>query len=132
MTNKFISFLEAVGTDFKNGLAKIDPFLKEGIALAEAAAPEVAVLDPALGVIFSTVIATVSTIEQKFAAMGAQSGTGAQKLATAISILQPVVSQAFSAAGKPSDTGTVTNYINAVVGFLNAIPASVTPATPAS
>lgn len=127
MTNKFVSFLEDIGRDFKNGLKKIAPL---ATAIAQAAVPEIEALDPALGAVFSTVVATVSTVEQKFAAMGQQNGTGTQKLAQAITILEPVVSQSFAAAGKASDTTTVTNYINAVVAFLNAIPASGTaPAT---
>jgi len=126
MTNKFVSFLEEVGKDFKNGLAKIAPFIEKGLQIAAVAEPEIAVLDPALGPIFSTVVAEVSNIEQKFAAMGKQTGSGAEKLATAVTILQPVVAQAFNAAGKPSDGATVGNYISAVVNFLNAIPAGGT------
>lgn len=130
MSNRFVTLLDDIGKDFKNGFVKIDPFLKEGIQLAQDAAPEIAALDPALGAVFSTVVATVSSVEQKFAAMGTQTGTGAAKLAEVVTTLQPVVSQVFAAAGKASDTATVTNYINAVVGFLNAIPAAGTATTP--
>jgi hypothetical protein len=131
MANKFVTFLETIGHDFKIGLVKLDPWVKEGIVLATAAETEVSALDPAIGVIFKTVVATVSSIEQKFTAMGQQTGTGVQKLAEATTILQPIIQQAFAAAGKPSDGATVSNYINAVVGFLNSIPASTTPAPPA-
>jgi hypothetical protein len=135
MSNKFVSFLEAVGQDFKNGLAKIAPWVAKGVAIAQVAEPEVAALNPGVGAIFSTVVATVSSIEQKFAAMGQQTGTGVQKLAEATTILQPVVSQAFSAAGLAADTPTVQNYISAVVNFLNAIPSGTAsapaPAAPA-
>src|ERR1700683_1863550 len=110
MTNKFISFLDDIGADFKNGLAKLLPVVAEGVKIATLAEPEVTALDPAVGVLFQTVVGTVSTIEQKFAAMGQQTGTGTQKLATAVTILQPIVSQAFAAAGKPSDATTVSNY----------------------
>lgn len=134
MSNKFVTFLDTVGHDFKVGLQKLDPWVREGIVLATAAETEVSALDPAIGVIFRTVVATVSSIEQKFAAMGQQAGTGVKKLAEATTILQPVVAQAFAAAGKVADLATVQNYISAVVGFLNAIPASVTaaPAPPAA
>jgi hypothetical protein len=124
MANRFVTFLENLGSDFKRGLAALDPFVKKAIAIAQAAEPEIAALDPAIGVIFTTVVTTVSTIEQKFAAMGQQTGTGVQKLAEATSILAPVVTQAFTAAGKVADLPTVQNYISAVVNFLNAIPAS--------
>jgi len=131
---RVVTFLESIGHDFKVGLQKLDPFIKEAVVLGTAAEAEVSSLDPGLGVIFKTVVSTVSLIEQKFAAMGEQSGTGTQKLAQAITILQPVVAQAFSAAGKASDATTVSNYVEAVVDFLNAIPANgaAAPATPAA
>ncbi|MGA3295295.1 MAG: hypothetical protein ABSE45_15105 [Candidatus Acidiferrales bacterium] len=129
MSNKFVSFLETVGKDFKNGLKKIEPVIT---SLAQAAELEVDALDPALGGVFTTAVAEVVSIEQKFAAMGQQSGTGAQKLATATTILAPVISQAFAAAGKASDATTVQNYIQAVVNFLNAIPASSSASAPAA
>jgi hypothetical protein len=132
MAKKFVTFLEAIGHDFKVGLQKLDPFMRKAVAIAQAAEPEIAALDPAIGVIFTTVVSTISTIEQKFAAMGAQSGTGAQKLAEATTILQPLVTQAFTAAGKAADAATVQNYISAVVNFLNAIPASPTATVPAA
>lgn len=123
----FISFLTQIGKDFEKGLAELDPWIKQGIAVAQAAELPVSAIDPAIGVIFQTVVATVSSIEQKFAAMGKQGGTGTQKLAEAVTILQPVVSQAFAAAGKASDVATVSNYISKTVDFLNAIPAFSTP-----
>ena len=76
MSNKFVTFLEDIGADFKNGLAKLLPIVSKVVAVAEVAVPEVAALDPAVGAIFQTVVGTVSTVEQKFAAMGQQSGTG--------------------------------------------------------
>lgn len=132
MANKFVTFLESIGHDFKVGLTKLDPFIKDGIGIATAAEGEISTLDPALGVIFKTVVTTVSEVEQKFAAMGTQTGTGIQKLATAVTILEPVVSQAFSAAGKASDTATVSKYISSVVDFLNAIPVSDPTTAPKS
>jgi hypothetical protein len=128
MTNRVITFLEDIGKDFQNGLAKLIPIVAKGVTIAQEVAPYISAIDPAFGAVFQTSVAAISTIEQKFAAMNQQTGTGTQKLANALQILTPVVSQAFAAAGKPSDTATVTNYINAVVGLLNAIPASTTPA----
>ncbi|MBZ5697116.1 MAG: hypothetical protein LAN18_01065 [Acidobacteriia bacterium] len=133
MANKFVSFLQSLGRDFKAGLSKLDPFVKKAISVAQAAEPEITALDPAIGTIFTTVVTVVSSIEQKFAAMGQQTGTGVQKLAEATSILAPVVTQAFTAAGKAADLPTVQNYISAVVNFLNAIPATPAPSsTPAT
>jgi hypothetical protein len=125
MANRFVTVLQKIGHDFKIGLDKILPF-------AVAAEAPIAALDPALGALFQTAVGVVSSIEQKFTAMGQQAGTGAQKLAEATQILFPVVQQIFSSAGKQSDLGTVQNYISQVVNFLNAIPAAGTaPASPA-
>lgn len=129
MANRFITFLEAIGKDIEHGLARLQPIAERVLGIAQAAEPYVSALDPAIGPLFTTVVGTVSSIEQKFAALGKQSGSGAQKLQEATTILQPVIQQAFAAAGKPSDGQTVQNYISAVVGFLNAIPASE-PAAP--
>lgn len=128
----FITLLETIGHDFKVGLEKIDPFIKEAVAVAQAAEAPISALDPAIGALFATTVATVSTIEQKFAAMGQQAGTGAQKLAQATTILSPVVTQVFTAAGKVADLATVQKYISAVVDFLNAIPANGTVIAPAA
>jgi hypothetical protein len=128
MANKVVTFLEAIGRDVKNGLVKIDPFIQKAITMAQVAAPEISALDPALGAVFSTVVATVSSIEQKFVALNQQTGTGAQKLAEATTILGPVITQAFQSSGKAADLPTVQKYISAVVNFLNAIPQSVAPA----
>ena len=130
MTNRFVSFLEAIGHDFKIGLQKLDPIVKEGITIAQAAEGPIAAIDPAIGTIFTTTVGVVSEIEQKFAAMGQQTGTGVQKLAEATTILQPVIAQAFAAAGKASDGTTVSNYISKLVDFLNAIPASGSATSP--
>jgi hypothetical protein len=131
MSDKVVTFLQHVGRDFKNGLRYIDPLVKKGIVLAEIAAPEVALLDPALGPIFMTVVATVASVEQKFTAVGKQDGTGVQKAAEVSTILQPIISHTFAQAGKPSDADTVNKYINSIVAFLNAVPVAVSAAAPA-
>ena len=103
MANKVVTFLEDIGHDFKVGLGKLDPFIKEAIVVATKEEDVVSNLDPALGAIFKLTVATVSSIEQKFAAMAQQTGSGVQKLAEATTILEPVIAQAFSAAGKASE-----------------------------
>lgn len=123
MASKFVTLLEDAGKDLEKGIAKVIP-------IAEEAEPILSALDPALGGVFTTVVGIVTQTEQKFAALGQQSGTGTAKLADALAIASPVVTQAFAAAGKPSDGTTVTNYINSVVNLLNNIPASAPQPTP--
>ena len=84
MPNKFVSFLSAVGKDFKKGLdyaLKLEPAVEAGLAIA----------DPPIAALLHVTTATIMATEQKFAAMGQQSGTGPQKSAAAIQILEPVV-----------------------------------------
>lgn len=131
MSTKSLTFLQHVGQDFKNGLRYIDPLVKKGIVLAEIAAPEVALLDPAIGPLFLTVVATIASVEQKFAAVGKQEGTGTQKAAEVTTILQPIIAHTFAQAGKPSDAATVNKYVESIVAFLNAIPVAVTATAPA-
>jgi hypothetical protein len=115
----FKSFLTKVGEDF----AKALPWIEKGASL-------VAVFDPSLGALFNTTVNIVATVEQKWAALGQQSGTGTQKLADALTIGEPVIAQGLKLAGKSSSTADVTNYINSVVAVMNTIPAPATaPAT---
>ena len=117
MSNKFVGFLEAVWRDF----AKALPWAQKAIGV-------LSVFDPALGALFSTTANIVATVEQKYAALGKQTGTGVQKLADALQIGEPVIAQGLSLAGKASDTAAVTGYINSVVTVLNSAPAPTAPA----
>jgi hypothetical protein len=121
MSNKFVSFLEAVGRDFQKGLLAILPYA------AGPAEVAVAAFAPALGPMFNTTVSAVVLAEQKYAALKLQTGTGASKLADVVQLIGPVVSQGLADAGKANDTAAVAGYINSVVAVLNAAPAP-TPA----
>jgi hypothetical protein len=112
----FKSWLEKVGEDFEKAL----PWLQK-------TGEVVSIFDPSLGALFNTTLNIVSTVEQKYAALGKQTGSGAAKLADALQIGEPAISQLLKLAGKASDTAAVTAYINSVVTVANTIPAS-TPA----
>lgn len=117
MSNKFISWLEQAGKDFAKGIEAILPIAETaGVVAVSSFAPE-------LGPAFNTTVTAVALAEQKYAALGQQTGTGAQKLADVLNIAQPVISKALADAGKSSDTASVTNFINSVVTILNAVPA---------
>jgi len=113
----FISVLDAIGHDFKTGLDKILPWATGAGQVA------VDIFAPTLGPLFQSTVAAVANVEQKFAAMGQQTGTGVQKLAEAATIMGPMISQALTIAGKTADQAAVNGYINAVVAVLNAAPA---------
>jgi hypothetical protein len=116
MANKFVSFLEAVGRDFMKGLAAATPY-------APTAELAVGIMAPELGPVFNTTVSAVVLAEQKYAALGKQSGTGPQKLADVLQIAGPVIAQGLAVAGKAADTAAVTGYVNSVVNVLQAMPA---------
>jgi hypothetical protein len=61
----------------------------------------------------------VALIEQKYAALGTATGTGAQKLAEALSVVTPTVTQLLAAEGLPVNATYIQNIVNAVVAILN-------------
>lgn len=113
--NKFLTFLDAAGHDFKVGLDHLLP-------IASAVGNGISVVNPVLGGLIQTSVATVISIEQKFAAMGQQSGTGEQKGAQALAILYPSFQSLFAQLGVKVNTTQVGNYIAAIVAALNAFP----------
>jgi hypothetical protein len=119
MTNKFWSFLEAVGRDFKKGLTFILPFAQGAGEVA------ISLFAPALGPLFNQTVNAVITAEQAAAAVGKQTGSGAQKLAAVVQLMGPLIAQGLVDAGKASDIAAVQSYINAVVQVLNAAPSPI-------
>jgi hypothetical protein len=119
----FISFLKAVGNDFKKGLPV-------AIRIAQVADVGISVVNPALGGIIGTSIQTVLNVEQKAQAIAAQGATvtGPQKLAEAVNTLYPAFEQIFGQYGVKIDNTHVEAYVNAIVAALNAFPALPTPA----
>ena len=119
MSNKFVSFLEAAGRDFLRGLAWFLPYAAGPGSIA------VSLFAPALGPIFNSTVSAVVLAEQKYAALGKQTGTGASKLADVLQLMEPVIAQGLVVAGKPADTEAVKGYINSVVTVLNTMPALI-------
>jgi hypothetical protein len=124
----FKSFLERIGHDFENGLNLV---LGDASKIATAEATALTALNPQAGAI-ATQIASLSTqaygivtqTEQKFAALGKASGTGAQKFAEAVTILTPAAAQILGLAGQQLST-TVAALINGAVAILNALPSGL-------
>jgi hypothetical protein len=119
MANKFLSVLETIGRDFQKGLMFVLPFAETAGAIG------VQMFFPALGPAYNSTVAAVVLAEQKYAAMGKQSGSGAQKLEDVVQIVGPVVAQALSDAGKSSAEQDVKNYVNSVVNVWNSAPSPV-------
>lgn len=113
----FKSWLQKVGEDFKKGLDFVLPYAET------AGETAVGLFAPQLGPLFNSTVTAVATAEQNAAALGKQSGTGAQKLAAVVSIAGGLIKQGLADAGKASDDTAVQSYINSVVTVLNAAPA---------
>jgi hypothetical protein len=130
-TNKFLGVLEAIGKAFMKGLAYAVEFavpVEKLVALLfPAAAPEVTILADATGLIQNAVL----EVEQKYAAAGIQSGTGAQKLAEVMTLAGPAVTSLLTQAGISNPTTSyVQSLVSAVVTILNVqqAPATLTVA----
>lgn len=117
--NRFVSFLEHVGRGFKKGL---DIVLPVASGLGEMA---VSVFAPTLGPLFNQTVAAVVTAEQNATAIGKSTGSGPQKLASVISLMEGLIKQALADVGKPQDDAEVEKYISAIVTILNIMPAPV-------
>jgi len=130
MSNKLESFLQHVGADVKIAGADIDKVFEKVAPVVQAAEPYVNLVFPGFGPLFAATANEAISVEQKFAAAGQQSGTGKQKLASVLAVIEPVAAQLLKSANLPNDETTITNWINGVVGLLNGIPApqSATPA----
>jgi len=120
----FIGVLETIGKDFAKGLkfavTYAVPVEKLVALLFPAAAPALAVVADATTLIQNAVL----LVEQKFAAAGVQSGTGAQKLAEVLTLAESSVTSLLAEAGITASTSYVTNLVNAVVAILNVQPSA--------
>lgn len=108
--------------DIGNGLKKVFTI---GTEVAKAAEPFVDIAFPGIAPLYNATVAAVGTAETAAIAAGAQTGTGAQKLAAVVASITPVFTAYATAQGLPAPTvATITNYVNAVVATVNAIPAA--------
>lgn len=115
----FSSVLEAVGKDFEKGLKwAVEyalPVEKLAALLFPQAAPEINAITDATSLIQGAVL----LVEQKYAAGGAQSGTGAQKLEEVMALAGSAVASLLQQAGIAASGSYIESLISAVVGVLN-------------
>jgi hypothetical protein len=118
---KFESFLASAGKFFVKGL---DFAVKEAPAASALAAliyPQSLAVSPAIVAALNLTQASVISIEQKYAASGAATGTGSQKAAEVLSLAGPAVTHLLTSAGVPAvNDAYVSNLITAIAGVLNA------------
>ncbi len=127
----FLSVLQAIGKDFAKGLAwavqYAVPVEKLAALLFPAAGSELAVVEDATKLIQNAVL----LVEQKYAASGVQNGTGAQKLAEVLTLVEGAVTSLLAKAGITASADYISGLISAVVSILNvqAPTAAVTAVT---
>jgi hypothetical protein len=124
----FTGVLEAIGKGFEKGLQwainYAVPVEKLVALLFPAAAPVATGIADATSLVQTAVL----LVEQKYAAAGVQSGTGAQKLAEVMLLAEPVVGQLLTQAGIAASTSYIQSLVSAVVAILNVqtMPAATT------
>lgn len=115
----FLSVLEQIGKDFEKGfewaVKYAVPVEKLVVLLFPQAAPAVIAVADATSLIQNAVL----MVEQKYAASGAQSGSGPQKLAEVMALAGSAVVSLLKSANISANSGYVEGLISAVVGVLN-------------
>jgi hypothetical protein len=128
----FTGVLVTIGKDFEKGLkwavTYAVPAEKLVAILFPAAAPAATALADATTLVQNAVL----LVEQKYAASGAQQGTGTQKLADVVQLTGPVVTQLLSQAGINANTSYIQSLVSAVVAILNVQSMPTTSTAPAA
>lgn len=119
MTSKFITVMEKIGQDIKAVWSDVEKYLPTVASLAGLLFPAQAATTAAVVNSLQLIQQAVATVEQKFAAMGAATGSGPQKLAQVLAMVGPTVTQLLTSEGLNYNQAQVTNIINAVVAVLN-------------
>ncbi|WP_263382772.1 hypothetical protein [Granulicella arctica] len=124
----FTAVLEAIGQGFTKGLKwaveYAVPAEKLAALLFPTAAPELVAVADATTLLQNAVI----MVEQKYAATGTQSGTGAQKLADVLLLAGPAASSLLTSAGIITSPAYLQKLISAIVAILNVQNLSSTAA----
>ena len=122
----FVSVLETIGKGFAKGLQwaveYAVPVEKLVGLLFPSAAPVVNEVVDATSLIQTAVL----LVEQKYAASGVQSGTGAQKLNEVMLLTESAVTGLLAKAGVQVDSSYLQSVVSAVVAILNVQSASAT------
>jgi hypothetical protein len=124
MSNKFVSVMEKIGKDVLVGWHDVVKYLPEASLLATLLFPGAAGTTTAVVGSINLIQQAVATVEQKFAAQGAPTGTGAQKLAQVTAIVGPAVTALLAQEKIELNTTQLNGIVNAVVAVLNVQPAA--------
>jgi hypothetical protein len=115
----FTSVLETIGKGFEKGLKWAVEYAVPVEKLVGLLFPAVAPVAAGVADATSLIQTAVLLVEQKYAASGVQSGTGAQKLSEVVLLTEQAVSSLLKEAGITVDTAYLQNIVSAVVAILN-------------
>ena len=125
----FVSVMETIGKGFAKGLKWAVEYAVPVEKLVGLLFPAAAPIANEVADATSLIQTAVLLVEQKYAASGAQSGTGAQKLAEVLLLTEQSVTALLAKAGITVDGSYLQNVISAVVAILNVQGAVSMPAT---
>jgi hypothetical protein len=121
----FSSVLKTVGKDFAKGLKWAVEYAVPVEKLAALLFPAIAPVADGVADATSLIQTAVLLVEQKYAASGVQSGTGAQKLSEVMLLTEQSVTALLAKAGVTADSAYIQSVVTAVVSILNAQNATV-------
>ena len=120
----FVSVLQAVGKGFEKGLKWAVTYAVPVERLVGLLFPSAAPVANEVADATSLIQSAVLLVEQKYAASGVQSGTGAQKLNEVMLLTEAAVTGLLAKAGVQVDSAYLQSVISAVVAILNVQSAS--------
>jgi hypothetical protein len=115
----FVSVMETIGKGFAKGLKWAVEYAVPVEKLVGLLFPAAAPIADGVADATSLIQTAVLLVEQKYAASGAQSGTGAQKLAEVLLLTEQSVTALLAKAGITADSTYIANVVSAVVAILN-------------
>ena len=120
----FVSVLETIGKGFAKGLKWAVEYAVPVERLVGLLFPAAAPVANELADATTLIQTAVLLVEQKYAASGVQSGTGAQKLAEVMLLTEQSVTALLAKAGIAADSSYIASVVSAVVAILNVQSAS--------
>jgi hypothetical protein len=127
-TMSFVSVMETIGKGFAKGLKWAVEYAVPVEKLVGLLFPAAAPIANEVADATSLIQTAVLLVEQKYAASGVQSGTGAQKLAEVLLLTEQSVTALLAKAGITADSSYIANVVSAVVAILNVQSGQTTAA----
>jgi hypothetical protein len=115
----FTSVMETIGKGFAKGLKWAVEYAVPVEKLVGLLFPAAAPITTEVADATSLIQTAVLLVEQKYAASGAASGTGTQKLTEVLLLTEQSVTALLAKAGITADTSYIESVVSAVVAILN-------------